>query len=296
MARVTEEDLRRIGSDAAAAYVVDAAEVSELPSPPPSPARTTTGGDAAAELLGSLALDDEWDETDDDDDDTEDGDKDGVSLGDGAMTRSRVGRDGDLYLENARLRADLAANVALLATIDSDRVRASKSAQTSQVLSENDVGPVVGVQTSRGSLGPMGASMRTSVVAMGRSMQTAQASTEGVGVQTSRTLCAPAESEGASTQTSQVLESEEGRHEHARLLAALRAREEEAGALRFELGRVTRALRQRRRASHRWRAGRRCRRLRVASPTRPGRRRLIPSRRSCERTTRLIHLMSVSVS
>ena len=246
LARVTEEDLRRIGSDAAAAYVVDAAEVSELPSPPPSPARTTTGGDAAAELLGSLALDDnEGDETDDDDDDTEDGDKDGVSLGDGAMTRSRVGRDGDLYLENARLRADLAANVALLATIDSDRVRASKSAQTSQVLSENDVGPGVGVQTSRGSLGPMGASMRTSVVAMGRSMQTAQASTEGVGVQTSRTLCAPAESEGASTQTSQVLESEEGRHEHARLLAALRAREEEAGALRSELSRVTRALRQR---------------------------------------------------
>ena len=168
-----------------------------------------------------------------------------MSLGDGAMTRSRVGRDGDLYLENARLRADLAANVALLATIDSDRVRASKSAQTSQVLSENDAGPGVGVQTSRGSLGPMGASMRTSVVAMGRSMQTAQASTEGVGVQTSRTLCAPAESEGASTQTSQVLESEEGRHEHARLLAALRAREEEAGALRSELGRVTRALRQR---------------------------------------------------
>lgn len=246
LAHVTEEDLRRIGSDAAAAYVVDAAEVSELPSPPPSPARTTTGGDAAAELLGSLALDDdEGDETDDDDDDTEDGDKDGVSLGDGAMTRSRVGRDEDLYLENARLRADLAANVALLATIDSDRVRASKSAQTSQVLSENDAGPVVGVQTSRGSLGPMGASMRTSVVAMGRSMQTAQASTEGVGVQTSRTLCAPAESEGASTQTSQVLESEEGRHEHARLLAALRAREEEAGALRSELSRVTRALRQR---------------------------------------------------
>ena len=80
---------------------------------------------------------------------------------------------------------------------------------------------------------------------MGRSMQTARASTEGVGVQTSRTLRAPAESEGASTQTSQVLESEEGRTERARLLAALRAREEEAGALRFELGRVTRALRQR---------------------------------------------------
>ena len=84
--------------------------------------------------------------------------------------------------------------------------------------------------------------------AMGRSTQTsvvAQASTEGIGVQTSRTLCAPAESEGASTQTSQVLESEEVRHERARLLAALRAREEEAGALRSELGRVTRALRRR---------------------------------------------------
>ena len=230
LARVTEEDLRRIGSDASAAYA-DAAEVSELP-------------EAAAELLGSLALDDdEGDETDDDEDDTEDGDKDGVSLGDGAMTRSRAGRDGDLYLENARLRADLAANVALLATIDSDRVRASKSAQTSQVLSENDAAGV-GVQTSRGSLGPTGASMG----AMGRSTQTsvvAQASTEGIGVQTSRTLCAPAESEGASTQTSQVLESEEVRHERARLLAALRAREEEAGALRSELGRVTRALRRR---------------------------------------------------
>ena len=244
MARVTEEDLRRIGSDAAAAYV------EELPSPPPSPmvgVGAIEVGDDAAELLGSLALDDdEGDETDDDEDDTEDGDKDGdkdgVSLGDGAMTRSRAGRDGDLYLENARLRADLAANVALLATIDSDRVRVlSKSAQTSQVLpSENELGrEPVGVQTSRGSLGPMGAST------MGRSMQTARASTEGVGVQTSRTLRAPAESEGASTQTSQVLESEEGRTERARLLAALRAREEEAGALRFELGRVTRALRQR---------------------------------------------------
>jgi len=244
LARVTEEDLRRIGSDAAAAYV------EELPSPPPSPmvgVGAIEVGDDAAELLGSLALDDdEGDETDDDEDDTEDGDKDGdkdgVSLGDGAMTRSRAGRDGDLYLENARLRADLAANVALLATIDSDRVRVlSKSAQTSQVLpSENELGrEPVGVQTSRGSLGPMGAST------MGRSMQTARASTEGVGVQTSRTLRAPAESEGASTQTSQVLESEEGRTERARLLAALRAREEEAGALRFELGRVTRALRQR---------------------------------------------------
>jgi hypothetical protein len=172
---------------------------------------------AAAELLGSLALDD--------DSENEDEDKDGepgVSLGDGAMTRSRAGLDGDLFLENARLRADLAANVALLATIDGDRVRASKSAQTSQVLREEGVG----VQTSWGTL------------AMGRSMQTSLHSSEGIGVQTSQTL------EGVSTQTSQVFESEETRSETARVLAALHAREEEAGALRRELRRVTAVLRR----------------------------------------------------
>ena len=73
---------------------------------------------------------------------------------------------------------------------------------------------------------------------MGRSMQTSLHSSEGIGVQTSQTL------EGVSTQTSQVLESEETRGETARVLAALHAREEEAGALRRELRRVTAVLRQ----------------------------------------------------
>jgi hypothetical protein len=220
LAPVTEEDLRRIGADARTAWMdptgADVDPTGADVSPPESPARSPVEA-AAAELLGSLALDD--------DSENEDEDKDGepgVSLGDGAMTRSRAGLDGDLFLENARLRADLAANVALLATIDGDRVRASKSAQTSQVLREEGVG----VQTSWGTL------------AMGRSMQTSLHSSEGIGVQTSQTL------EGVSTQTSQVFESEETRSETARVLAALHAREEEAGALRRELRRVTAVLRQ----------------------------------------------------
>jgi hypothetical protein len=220
LAPVTEEDLRRIGADARTAWMdptgADVDPTGADVSPPESPARSPVEA-AAAELLGSLALDD--------DSENEDEDKDGepgVSLGDGAMTRSRAGLDGDLFLENARLRADLAANVALLATIDGDRVRASKSAQTSQVLREEGVG----VQTSWGTL------------AMGRSMQTSLHSSEGIGVQTSQTL------EGVSTQTSQVFESEETRSETARVLAALHAREEEAGALRRELRRVTAVLRR----------------------------------------------------
>ena len=220
LAPVTEEDLRRIGADARTAWMdptgADVDPTGADVSPPESPARSPVEA-AAAELLGSLALDD--------DSENENEDKDGepgVSLGDGAMTRSRAGLDGDLFLENARLRADLAANVALLATIDGDRVRASKSAQTSQVLREEGVG----VQTSWGTL------------AMGRSMQTSLHSSEGIGVQTSQTL------EGVSTQTSQVLESEETRGETARVLAALHAREEEAGALRRELRRVTAVLRR----------------------------------------------------
>ena len=223
LAPVTEEDLRRIGADARTAWMdptgADVDPTGADVSPPESPARSPVEA-AAAELLGSLALDD--------DSENEDEDKDGepgVSLGDGAMTRSRAGLDGDLFLENARLRADLAANVALLATIDGDRVRASKSAQTSQVLRDTHA-TGVGVQTSRGTL------------AMGRSMQTSLHSSEGIGVQTSQTL------EGVSTQTSQVLESEETRSETARVLAALHAREEEAGALRRELRRVTAVLRQ----------------------------------------------------
>ena len=220
LAPVTEEDLRRIGADARTAWMdpagADVDPTGADVSPPESPARSPVEA-AAAELLGSLALDDDS-ENDDEDKDGEPG----VSLGDGAMTRSRAGLDGDLFLENARLRADLAANVALLATIDGDRVRASKSAQTSQVLREEGVG----VQTSRGDL------------AMGRSMQTSLHSSEGIGVQTSQTL------EGVSTQTSQVLESEETRSETARVLAALHAREEEAGALRRELRRVTAVLRR----------------------------------------------------
>ena len=220
LAPVTEEDLRRIGADARTAWMdptgADVDQTGADVSPPESPARSPVEA-AAAELLGSLALDDDS-ENDDEDKDGEPG----VSLGDGAMTRSRAGLDGDLFLENARLRADLAANVALLATIDGDRVRASKSAQTSQVLREEGVG----VQTSWGTL------------AMGRSMQTSLHSSEGIGVQTSQTL------EGVSTQTSQVFESEETRSETARVLAALHAREEEAGALRRELRRVTAVLRR----------------------------------------------------
>jgi autophagy-related protein 11 len=223
LAPVTEEDLRRIGADARTAWMdptgADVDQTGADVSPPESPARSPVEA-AAAELLGSLALDD-GSENDDEDKDGEPG----VSLGDGAMTRSRAGLDGDLFLENARLRADLAANVALLATIDGDRVRASKSAQTSQVLRDTHA-TGVGVQTSRGTL------------AMGRSMQTSLHSSEGIGVQTSQTL------EGVSTQTSQVLESEETRSETARVLAALHAREEEAGALRRELRRVTAVLRQ----------------------------------------------------
>ena len=223
LAPVTEEDLRRIGADARTAWMdptgADVDPTGADVTPPESPARSPVEA-AAAELLGSLALDD--------DSENEDEDKDGepgVSLGDGAMTRSRAGADGDLFLENARLRADLAANVALLATIDGDRVRASKSAQTSQVLRDSHA-TGVGIQTSRGTL------------AMGRSMQTSLHSSEGIGVQTSQTL------EGVSTQTSQVLESEETRSETARVLAALHAREEEAGALRRELRRVTAVLRR----------------------------------------------------
>ena len=223
LAPVTEEDLRRIGADARTAWMdptgADVDPTGADVSPPESPARSPVEA-AAAELLGSLALDD--------DSENEDEDKDGepgVSLGDGAMTRSRAGLDGDLFLENARLRADLAANVALLATIDGDRVRASKSAQTSQVLRDSHA-TGVGIQTSRGAL------------AMGRSVQTSWHSSEGIGVQTSQTL------EGVSTQTSQVFESEETRSETARVLAALHAREEEAGALRRELRRVTAVLRQ----------------------------------------------------
>ena len=223
LAPVTEEDLRRIGADARTAWMdptgADVDPTGADVSPPESPARSPVEA-AAAELLGSLALDD--------DSENEDEDKDGepgVSLGDGAMTRSRAGLDGDLFLENARLRADLAANVALLATIDGDRVRASKSAQTSQVLRDSHA-TGVGVQTSRGTL------------AMGRSVQTSLHSSEGIGVQTSQTL------EGVSTQTSQVFESEETRSETARVLAALHAREEEAGALRRELRRVTAVLRR----------------------------------------------------
>ena len=223
LAPVTEEDLRRIGADARTAWMdptgADVDPTGADVSPPESPARSPVEA-AAAELLGSLALDDDS-ENDDEDKDGEPG----VSLGDGAMTRSRAGADGDLFLENARLRADLAANVALLATIDGDRVRASKSAQTSQVLRDTHA-TGVGVQTSRGTL------------AMGRSMQTSWHSSEGIGVQTSQTL------EGVSTQTSQVLESEETRGETARVLAALHAREEEAGALRRELRRVTAVLRR----------------------------------------------------
>ena len=223
LAPVTEEDLRRIGADARTAWMdptgADVDPTGADVSPPESPARSPVEA-AAAELLGSLALDDDS-ENDDEDKDGEPG----VSLGDGAMTRSRAGLDGDLFLENARLRADLAANVALLATIDGDRVRASKSAQTSQVLRDSHA-TGVGVQTSRGTL------------AMGRSMQTSWHSSEGIGVQTSQTL------EGVSTQTSQVLESEETRSETARVLAALHAREEEAGALRRELRRVTAVLRR----------------------------------------------------
>ena len=223
LAPVTEEDLRRIGADARTAWMdptgADVDQTGADVSPPESPARSPVEA-AAAELLGSLALDDDS-ENDDEDKDGEPG----VSLGDGAMTRSRAGLDGDLFLENARLRADLAANVALLATIDGDRVRASKSAQTSQVLRDSHA-TGVGVQTSRGTL------------AMGRSMQTSWHSSEGIGVQTSQTL------EGVSTQTSQVLESEETRSETARVLAALHAREEEAGALRRELRRVTAVLRR----------------------------------------------------
>ena len=223
LAPVTEEDLRRIGADARTAWMdptgADVDPTGADVSPPESPARSPVEA-AAAELLGSLALDDDS-ENDNEDKDGEPG----VSLGDGAMTRSRAGLDGDLFLENARLRADLAANVALLATIDGDRVRASKSAQTSQVLRDTHA-TGVGVQTSRGTL------------AMGRSMQTSLHSSEGIGVQTSQTL------EGVSTQTSQVLESEETRSETARVLAALHAREEEAGALRRELRRVTAVLRQ----------------------------------------------------
>ena len=222
LAPVTEEDLRRIGADARTAWMdptgADVDQTGADVSPPESPARSPVEA-AAAELLGSLALDD-----DSENDDDKDGEP-GVSLGDGAMTRSRAGLDGDLFLENARLRADLAANVALLATIDGDRVRASKSAQTSQVLRDSHA-TGVGVQTSRGAL------------AMGRSMQTSLHSSEGIGVQTSQTL------EGVSTQTSQVLESEETRSETARVLAALHAREEEAGALRRELRRVTAVLRE----------------------------------------------------
>ena len=223
LAPVTEEDLRRIGADARTAWMdptgADVDQTGADVSPPESPARSPVEA-AAAELLGSLALDDDS-ENDDEDKDGEPG----VSLGDGAMTRSRAGLDGDLFLENARLRADLAANVALLATIDGDRVRASKSAQTSQVLRDSHA-TGVGVQTSRGTL------------AMGRSVQTSLHSSEGIGVQTSQTL------EGVSTQTSQVLESEETRSETARVLAALHAREEEAGALRRELRRVTAVLRR----------------------------------------------------
>ena len=223
LAPVTEEDLRRIGADARTAWMdptgADVDQTGADVSPPESPARSPVEA-AAAELLGSLALDDDS-ENDDEDKDGEPG----VSLGDGAMTRSRAGLDGDLFLENARLRADLAANVALLATIDCDRVRASKSVQTSQVLRDSHA-TGVGVQTSRGAL------------AMGRSVQTSWHSSEGIGVQTSQTL------EGVSTQTSQVLESEETRSETARVLAALHAREEEAGALRRELRRVTAVLRR----------------------------------------------------
>ena len=222
LAPVTEEDLRRIGADARTAWMdptgADVDPTGADVSPPESPARSPVEA-AAAELLGSLALDD-----DSENDDDKDGEP-GVSLGDGAMTRSRAGLDGDLFLENARLRADLAANVALLATIDGDRVRASKSAQTSQVLRDSHA-TGVGVQTSRGTL------------AMGRSVQTSWHSSEGIGVQTSQTL------EGVSTQTSLVLESEETRSETARVLAALHAREEEAGALRRELRRVTAVLRR----------------------------------------------------
>ena len=226
LAPVTEEDLRRIGADARTAWMdptgADVDQTGADVSPPESPARSPVEA-AAAELLGSLALDALDDDSENDEED-KDGEP-GVSLGDGAMTRSRAGLDGDLFLENARLRADLAANVALLATIDGDRVRASKSAQTSQVLRDSHA-TGVGVQTSRGDL------------AMGRSMQTSLHSSEGIGVQTSQTL------EGVSTQTSQVIESEETRIETARVLAALHAREEEAGALRRELRRVTAVLRE----------------------------------------------------
>ena len=226
LAPVTEEDLRRIGADARTAWMdptgADVDQTGADVSPPESPARSPVEA-AAAELLGSLALDALDDDSENDEED-KDGEP-GVSLGDGAMTRSRAGLDGDLFLENARLRADLAANVALLATIDGDRVRASKSAQTSQVLRDSHA-TGVGIQTSRGAL------------AMGRSVQTSWHSSEGIGVQTSQTL------EGVSTQTSQVLESEETRSETARVLAALHAREEEAGALRRELRRVTAVLRR----------------------------------------------------
>ena len=257
-------------------------------------------GDDAAELLGSLALDDDipGDETDDDEDDTEDGDKDGdkdgVSLGDGAMTRSRAGRDGDLYLENARLRADLAANVALLATIDSDRVRVlSKSAQTSQVLpSENELGrEPVGVQTSRGSLGPMGAS----VVAMGRSMQTANASTEGVG---GADVEDPSRARGVGGGIHADVPGARVRGgPHRTRASPRRASREGGGGWRVEV-RARQGLPARsgsgRRAFGRWsaRLTRRRRPRAASSPTRAGRRRPIPCRRSCERTTRLIHLLS----
>lgn len=152
LVRVTDDDLRRVGAETRAAFggggagtggggglggggIGNASRSSSdrgTPagaSPPASSPIAALAAAAAADLLAALDLP----AGDDDDDDNRDGagaDEDGrggVSLGDEPAGRGGGGSPVDLELENARLRADLAAHVAALAAVDPSRVSSSSS-------------------------------------------------------------------------------------------------------------------------------------------------------------------------
>ena len=149
LVKVTDDDLRRAGAETRAAFgagatgtgdggvnggggIGDASRSSSErgtptgASPPASSPIAALAAAAAADLLAALDVP----ANDDDDDVGEDADatgRGGVSLGDEPANRGGGTSPVDLELENARLRADLAAHVAALAAVDPSRV-ASASA------------------------------------------------------------------------------------------------------------------------------------------------------------------------
>ena len=158
LVKVTDDDLRRAGAETRAAFgagatgtgdggvnggggIGDASRSSSErgtptgASPPASSPIAALAAAAAADLLAALDVP----ANDDDDDVGEDADatgRGGVSLGDEPANRGGGTSPVDLELENARLRADLAAHVAALAAVDPSRV-ASASA-VSDAANSND--------------------------------------------------------------------------------------------------------------------------------------------------------------